>query len=212
MQAVALGPEDVVPGRAFTAIEHNPGDIANMHMMLDDLRAVLAEAAEEGRTVAPMSRFAWKVSGRTHRLIVCNEGRLRSHPSLSAVGFFGLRHTHLDIAALEAANTAVVEEFPDNPGILSYSSMELGEGQWGNVVLHEEPEDVERWRAGETHARAVRELSPIHYVCVRIHNAALTRGLFADPEVAITRTKYYDYSGDEEWQAVRTLAAGAADR
>lgn len=207
MQAVALGPDDVVPGRAFTAIENNPRDVANMHVMLDDLRDVLAEAAEEDRPVPPMSRFAWKVSGRTHRLIVCNEGRLRSHRGLSAVGFFGLRRTDLDIGPLEAANTSVVAEFPDYPGILSYSSMELGEGQWGNVVLHEEPEDAERWRGSEIHAKAVAELSPIHYVCVRIHNAMLTDGLFADPQVTIKRTKYYDYSGEEEWQAVRTLAA-----
>lgn len=210
MDVVDLGPDDVIPGRPFTSVDHNTADASSMRAMLADVRRVLREAEESSRRIPPLARFAWRVDDRTHRLVVCNEGRLREHGHMSAVGFFGLRRTNLDISPLEDANSAVVQEFPNYPGILSYGSMELGSGQWGNLVLHEEPEDADRWREGELHARAVAELSPIHYVCVRIHNAYLTAGLFEEPDVVIRRTKYFDYSGDSEWRAVRTLDPAGA--
>jgi hypothetical protein len=176
-----------------------------MHLMLSDVRGVLREADAKAEPIEPLTRFAWRIDDQSHRLVVCNERRLREHQKLCIVGFFGLRRTDLDITPLDEANTTVVAEFPNYPGILSYGSMELTAGQWGNVVLHEEPMDAERWRESEVHAGAVEELSPIHYVCVRIHNARLTAGLFSDPAITIERTKYFDYSGESEWRAVRTL-------
>ena len=97
----------------------------------------------------------------------------------------------------------MVEEFPDYPGVLSYSSLEIAKGRWANLVLHEEPETAEHWRESRVHAEAVERLSPIHYRNVRIHNARITDALSGDPDITIVATKYYDYESGDGWRAVR---------
>ncbi len=121
------------------------------------------------------------------------------------MGFFGERVTDVDPAPLEEANTEIVAEFTKYPGILSYSSVELPDGKWANLVLHDDPVDREYWRRSELHAEAVRVLSPVHYRNVRIHNAELTDALTDSPNFILERTKYYDFEGGVEWRAQREL-------
>ena len=108
---------------------------------------------------------------------------------------------------LEEANTEIVAEFNQYPGILAYASVELPDGLWANLVLHDDPVDVEFWRTSEMHRRAVEMLSPEHYYNVRIHNGTLTSGLFERPRIVIRKTKYFDYTSNVIWRAERTIAA-----
>ena len=155
----------------------------------------------------PFQKLAWKVGGLTRRLIVCNVERLRTHPSLCVVGFFAERRTEMELGPLEKANSEIVADFVKYPGITSYSSMEIDGGHWANLVLHDDPIDTSFWRKSAMHARAVETLSPKHYFNVRIHNGRLTSGLFDRPAIRIDKTKYFDYTGPEEWRAERTLVA-----
>jgi hypothetical protein len=207
---VTLGPDDVVRDRPFTSVEKYPGDLVVLNAMLDDLRMILTEEAAGTRVVVPHKRIAWKLEGLTHRALICNPERLRGSQEVCAVGFFSERHTGLDVAPLEEANLEVVREFKKYPGVLSYSSVELPGGLWANLVLHDTPEVVERWRESKRHARAVAELSPVHYRNVRIHNAKLTQGVFGDAALQIERTKYFDYDSPEEWRAIRELTVPRA--
>lgn len=204
-EPVALGPTEEAPGRPFTAVDLTDRDVSILHQMLADLRGVLREVDSGTREIDPYQKLAWQVDGLTHRLLICNEDRLRDRDETCLVGFFGERHRHLDPAPLEEANTAIVSEFTKYPGILSYSSIELPEGHWANLVLHDDPIDREYWRRSELHAEAVRLLSPIHYRNVRIHNGRMTDGLTDEPNLVIERTKYYDYEGGSEWRAQREL-------
>ncbi len=204
---VALGPREEVPGRAFTAVDLVDRDVSILLELLADVRGVLREADAGIRTVEPYQRMHWKVDGLTHRLIICDEPKLRFRDETCVVGFFGLRRTDVDPAPLEEANAALVAEFPEYPGILSYSSVELPGGHWANLVLHDDPVDREYWRRSERHQNAVATLSPLHYRNVRIHNARLTDGLTDSPKIIVERTKYYDFEGGVEWRAQRELAA-----
>ena len=202
---VVLGPTDEVPERAFTDVGRVETDRVILQGMLADVIWVLSEADVGLRTVVPHEKLVWQVSGRTHRLLVADEHRLRFHARLCVVGFFGERHPDMDPSPLEDANTAIVAAFVDHPGILSYSSVELGGGRWANLVLHESPHDREYWRANPLHTEAVRVLSPVHYENVRIYNGELTAPLSASPAITLQRTKYYDYSGPQTWRAERVL-------
>lgn len=202
-EPVVLGPHEVVANRPFTAVELTERDVAILYRILADVSAVLTEAAAGSRTIVPHQQLAWRVGGMVHRLIVCDEQRIRLHPRLCAVGFFGERRADRDAGPLEEANTAIVKEFVGYPGILSYGSIELPGHHWANMVLHDDPIDTSFWRQSELHAQAVELLSPVHYENVRIHNAQLTAGLFEDPRIAVERTKYYDYAGESEWRAHR---------
>ena len=203
---VTLGPNDVVSGRPFTAVEMTGRDLGILHGILADVRAVVVEVEEGARHHVPFQKLVWKVGGLTHRLLLTDIGRVRSHPGLCVVGFFGDKRPDKDGRLLDEANTEIVAEFHKYPGILAYASLELPNDHWANLVLHDDPVDVQFWRTSEMHAWAVETLSPLHYFNVRIHNGILTSGIFESPRIVIRKTKYFDYTttGDM-WRAERTL-------
>ena len=203
---VSLGPDEIVPDRPFTALDLYESDLAVLGGMIDELRGLLTEAAAGVRTITPYKHLAWREGGFAHRLVVCKQERLLGPKMVCAVGFFAEPISDVDIRPLERANVKVVGEFDQYPGILSYSSVELPRRHWGNLVLHDEPEVADRWRAGQVHAKAVDELSSVHYRNVRIHNARLPEGLYGDAPLGIEKTKYFDYASDDGWTAVRDLA------
>jgi len=200
-----LGPDDDLPDRPFTASYLTEQDRSVVRKLLSDLQGFLRDVDAGKRKANPYHRYAWQIEGMTHRLLICHEKRLRDHQELCVVGFFGDRRADVDIAPLEKANIAIVDEFDEYPGILSYSSMELADGHWANMVLHDDPVDTEYWRKSKRHQHAVSSLSPQHYKSVRLHNGRLTAGLFDDPDIIIKKTKYLDFSGESEWRAERTL-------
>jgi hypothetical protein len=202
---VALGPNDVVSGRPFTAVEMTARDLGILHGILADVRSVVVEVEEGARHHVPFQKLVWKVGGLTHRLLLTDIGRVRSHSGLCVVGFFGDKRPDKDGLLLDEANTEIVAEFHKYPGILAYASLELPNDHWANLVLHDDPIDVQFWRTSEMHARAVETLTPEHYFNVRIHNGTLTSGIFERPQIVIRMTKYFDYTKGDMWRAERTL-------
>ena len=82
-------------------------------------------------------------------------------------------------APLTAMDDELIGEFPAHPGVLSYSSLELDDGDWGNLILLDGDGARQRWREGERHAYAARELAPRHYTDVRLHQGVLPGGVGA---------------------------------
>lgn len=202
--AVTLGLLDTVEGRPFTAPGETERDLAILRTILAGIRDAVVHAPIE--ELVPYQRVIWRLGELTHRLVICDRDRLAAHPRLCVVGFFGQRRPGVDITPLEEANSAIVAEFTEYPGILTYSSMELRGGNWANMVLHDDPIDTEYWRRSELHAQAVRMLSPRHYRSVRIHNAVLSAPLSENPAIELLRTKYYAWDAGEMWRAVRPVA------
>ena len=202
---VALGVDEMVDSRPFTAVEMTGRDLAVLHSILGDVRQIVVEVEEGVREVSPYQKLAWRSGGLTHRLLLCDVERVRAHAGLCVVGFFAERREEVDVWPLEEANSEIVGEFVNYPGILAYASVELTHGHWANMVLHDDPVDTSFWRQSQMHARAVETLSPQHYFNVRIHNGRLTSGIFERPSIEIHRTKYFDYSGAVEWRAEREL-------
>ena len=172
-EIVKLGPNEEASGRPFTSVGLIERDLAVLIQLVADVRGVLREVDAGTRTIEAYQRMAWKIDDLTHRLIICDERRLRFRDRTCVVGFFGERKTDIDPAPLEEANSAIVSEFTRFPGILSYSSVELPGDRWANLVLHDDPIDREYWRTSKMHAKAADLLSPIHYRNVRIHNLSL---------------------------------------
>jgi hypothetical protein len=202
---VTLGPNDVVSGRPFTAVEMTGKDLGILHGILADVRSIVVEVEEGVRQFHPYQKLVWKVGGFAHRLLITDIVRIRSHAGLCVVGFFGDQRPDKDGRLLDEANTDIVAEFPKYPGILAYASLELPGEHWANMVLHDDPVDVEFWRSSEMHAWAVESLSPQHYFNIRIHNGTLTSGIFDRPHIVIRKTKYFDYTAGDTWRAERTL-------
>lgn len=204
MDVVSLAPTESVPRRPFTSIALYGHDLEILSIMLSELRYGFSKL--DASDLVAFDPQEWEVDGLRHRIILARPEILKDSALVCVVGFFGERHLHLDGGPLEEANTELVLEFRHHLGILSYSSLELGDGNWANLVLHDAPENREHWRSGEAHAKAARELSPIFYRTVRIHNGILRGGLAGGEDIAIERTKYWDYRRKSSvWHAVREL-------
>lgn len=197
--------DEVVKGRPFTSPSRYERDQSILAYMLEDLRATLGEMAEGEITVTPYEPIEWTVMGLRRRLIICDPMRITRRSKACIVGFFGERNQDRDSTPLEEANADVVLEFRSYPGILSYTSIELSDGNWANLVVHDLPDDRERWRSSERHAEVATALSPLYYKNVRIHNGQIEGGVLAGKAIVLDRTKYWDYRAKTVWQAVREL-------
>lgn len=200
-----LGTSDVAAERPFTHPARTAEDLVSIQRMLAALRRALAVPSALPARPRPLVLSAPDPSGRQHRVIICDDRRLRARRDLALVGFFALKRPGLDASPLTAMDDELIREFPAHPGILSYSSLELADANWGNLIALDPPDARERWRESEKHAYAARELAPQHYMVVRLHNLALPGGLPSRRNPALVRTTYYDYQGHQPWRAKREL-------
>jgi len=140
--------------------------------------------------------------GRFHRVVILEREPLLADAELAFVGFFGHRRVEADPTPLQEIDIELIQEFLDHPHVLSYCSLELADGNWANMVLLRSADGIERWRGSRKHAYVARELAPLYYTGIRIHNGVLPDGL-ASPHLSLLCTKYYDFQGPELWRAIR---------
>jgi hypothetical protein len=141
--------------------------------------------------------------GGCHRAILCDERALRAARDLAFVGFFALKRAGLDHSPLTQADDELIREFPWHPGILSYSSLELPDGNWANLIVLDPPEARDHWRQSLRHAHAAAELAPRHYTAVRLHHGVFPGGLLSGADAVLVRTRYLDFRGPAAWRAER---------
>lgn len=203
-ECVRLGTGEIVGDRPFTHLDRNAEDLVALRAMAVTLRRHLAGALPA--SPRPLVRDAPEPDGRQHRTIICSEALLRGQADLPFVGFFALRRPGLDFSPLTRADDELILEFPAHPGILSYSSLELSDGNWGNLIVVHPPEARDRWRESAKHAYAAQELAPRYYSVVRLQHGLVPGGLLSGRGLVLTRTKYYDFQGAVPWRAERPLS------
>ena len=199
---VRLALQETAAGRGFTDPARTTRDLAAVGLMLDNIRRQLSAAALPPGP-RPLVVAGHEMDGRVHRAIVCDARRLGDGRDLAWVGFFAVKRRDVDGAPLTIRDEELIQEFPDHPGILSYSSLELRDWDWGNLILLDGDEAREHWRVCERHAHAVRELAPRHYTDVRLHQGILPGGVRAPGAAILRRTKYYDYRDAVTWRGER---------
>lgn len=199
-----LAVDETVDDHPCTDVRLYSSDLDLLAYMLQDLRGLLRSNDAGKVDLVAHEPKLWQVHGLRRRTVVCDPERIRSLDMVCTVGFFGDRREELDYSALEDLDLDLLLEFRRYPGILSYSSMELANEFWANLVVHTVPDDTEAWRESSAHTRAV-DRSPQLYGSVRIHNGHLEGGVTGNQAIAIDRTKYWDYGCDPVWRAVRTF-------
>jgi hypothetical protein len=204
-EVIQLGADEVVADRPFTAPEHTAGDLAAIRAMATGLRELLGGPLPSGSQ--PLALTVPAPAGRQHYVVIGNDGPLRASHDLAWVGFFATKRAGMDHAALTVTDRELILEFPRHPAIVSYSSLELPDGNWGNLIVVDPPEGREHWRASEKHAWAARELAPRHYAVIRLHHGVFPSGLWSGRDPIVVRTKYYDFQGPAGWRAERALTS-----
>ncbi len=208
---IVLSLEESPAGHPCAAVHHYHSDLALMTYLLQDLRALARRAAKGELTVEPYGAITWDVHGLRRRTVICNPERLMQQADVQCVGFFGNRRNTSAASAVDEAELDVIGEFRSHPGIVSYSSVELVDNQWANLVLHTEPADREAWRHSAVHIAAAEELAPRVYCDVRIHNGHIRDGAVGPETVIIETTKYWDYDSVPHWHALRLLPGGTTE-
>lgn len=204
-QFVALKPKDVVPDRPFTDLALNLTDLAAVRQMIGALREIVAARPREALDGPRPVVLNWpQPEGRMHRVVIAHYDGLIARCDLAIVGFFGDMRPGADSSVLDGMDELLIGEFVFHKGVLSYSTLELADGNCGNLVLLNPPQARDHWRASAKHASAVN-IAPQYYADVRLHNGTLPGGLIGGGEPVLTRTKYYDFARPEPWYAVRDL-------
>ena len=179
--------------------------------MLQDLRALMRRMHAGEITIAPYETRTWSVHDLERRMVICNPSGLAEQRDVCIVGFFGERRGNPETQGrINRLERALLTQFRDYPGVLSYSSIELVDDYWANLVVHTDDGDRDAWSGGKVHREAAEDASPDHYRSVRIHHGQLRDGVCSSNMIKLVRTKYWDYgevsTGAPEWTAVRELS------
>lgn len=155
----------------------------------------------------PLLYYAEEGRKHTHRIAIYRPEELMRKSSLDLVGFVSAKlkpGRPQVIKEIRAVDKKLIVEFISTPGLLSYSSLELRDGRWCNLVLFSGRETRVHIRNSETHAYAAYQLSPRYYEWVRIHNGIMPGGL-ARNEIVLQKTRYYQFHGPHEKPTMREL-------
>ena len=197
---VQLGPRDC-------PVDHPCADPA---LYEPDQQTCCSRGDHTGQIERPTSQAAWSVHDLQRRTVVCNPTGLAATTDVRIVGFFGERRRDSDTQGrIDQLERQLLTQFREFPGVLSYSSIELVDDSWANLVVHTDDGDREAWRNGRVHREAAEDASPDHYRSVRIHHGLLHGGVCSSNMIRLLRTKYWDYgevsSGAPGWMAIREL-------
>ena len=192
-----LAPNERLPDRPFTHPENTEADYAD----LERIRALLCEVLQH----AVPNQVPYEISSSHQRLIILNREVLLSVQPITVVGFCAHRRSNLSQALLDEMSVVdgdLVQELAQHSDMLTYSSIQLQDGNWKNLVLLRSDAGVGHWRDSQRHHYAANMLTPVYYAQVRLHNGVLPQGL-SSPNIVLTSTKYYDFDSAPTWRAVR---------
>ncbi len=205
MTPILLAPDDSPPGHPCASTKFYQSDLALLNYLLQDLRALVRKFVYGDIALTAYETLTWQVHGLRRRTVVCDPLGLARPTQVSIVGFFGDRRPESDNGPVEEVELGLLAEFRNYPGILSYSSVELVDKHWANLVVHRKPADREAWRSSEVHRHAAEEMAPQIYRSVRINNGSLVDGVIGSETITIESTKYWDYDCIPTWHGLRTL-------
>src|SRR5438270_5161339 len=148
-------------------------DLVVLRYMAQRVSVTLRSRAQEIAPTRPMLFYLDERRRRIHRMAIYNPEELLRHNELAFVGFVSgkLKPLRPSVAAdLRIMDKKLVKELANTPGLLSYSSLELHEGHWCNLVLLNDPELKLRLKNAATHRYAAYEVAPSCYEWMRLHH------------------------------------------
>lgn len=187
-QWVTLSPAE--RERSFALPQHSMRDLAALEHMRKALLEVLPTVPGPGKYIYP------DPSSEHHRQIVVDLAPLKSGQALAVVGFFGQRNWNCPaeiLREIDDADAALVRDLVRFPYAVSYSSLKLADGNWGNLVVLNATDGIEAWREGEVHKQVVDGPSPHFYSTIRLHRGVMPGGLGSP--VQLRSVKLFDYRG-----------------
>ena len=182
-------------------------DLVILRYMARRVYVALRSLDQVATTARPLLYYLDERRRRTHRMAIYNPEELLLNNELAFVGFISgkLRPIRPSVGAdLRIVDKKLVADLVDTCGLLGYSSLELHDGNWCNLVLLNDPEVKIRLKNTETHRYAAYELAPSCYEWIRLHSGIMPAGL-AGNEMLLQKTRYYQYQGVERRPTIREI-------
>ncbi len=202
-----LNTSEVLDERSFPDFEKENQDLVILRYMAQRIYVTLYLLDEPADPSQPLLYYSEEGHKYTHRIAIYRPQELLLTSDLDFVGFVSSKQqpgSPQVIEEIRAVDKRLIVELISTPGLLSYSSLELRDGSWCNLVLFSGTETKKHIRNSELHAYAAYQLSPTYYKWVRLYNGIMPGGL-AHNELILKKTKYYQFQGPHEKPAIREL-------
>ena len=176
-------------------------DLVILRYMARRVYVALRSLDQVATTARPLLYYLDERRRRTHRMAIYNPEELLLNNELAFVGFISARQKLLRpsiIQAIQRADKRLVEELAGAPGVLSYSSLEVRNGDWCNLVLLSDAGAKTHIKGSEMHKYAAYHLAHSYYEWIRLHNGVMPEGL-DHMEMQLQKTKYYTFQAGQPW-------------
>lgn len=207
-KSIQLDQQEVLADRTLPVVKKGRSDLVILRYMARRVLVALRSLNQAIATPRPLLYYLDERRRRTHRIAIYQPEQLLLNNALAFVGFVSgkLRPIRPSIGAdLRIVDKKLIAELVNTPGLLSYSSLELHDGNWCNLVLLNDPEVKVHLKNAETHKYAAYELAPSCYEWIRLHNGILPTGL-ASVEMLLQKTRYYLYQGAERRPIIQEIS------
>jgi hypothetical protein len=147
---------------------------------------------------------------RTHRIAIYRQQELVQRNMLTFVGFISRKRRPLSESIadeIQDVDKRLLVELVDSSGVLSYSSLELRNGDWCNLVVLSSPEAKIHIRSAPTHRYAAYGLADSYYEWIRLHTGIMPEGL-DHTEMLLQKTKYYFFEEPQKRPTIRERVYG----
>ena len=173
-------------------VDNDTLDLAVLNYMGYTVNSHISQWGQQMSLQFPSISHVVETLGRIHRVIIyaCPEDR---EADLSFVGFISRKRLSPDLTIvrdLDSMDRQLIMEIAHIPGLRSYSSLELCDGNWCNLVVFTRSGVKEDLLTIPSHRHAAFELAPHYYQWIRLHHGIITCGCFANGLI-LQKTKYY---------------------
>lgn len=151
----------------------------------------------------PTLDYVEEPRNRTHRIVIYKPEELLQGSDLFFVGFVSRAQDQPGLSILQELHRVdklLVTEVASNPGLFSYSSLEVHRGRWYNLVLLRDYTAKQYFRNLTLHTYAAHQLAAYYYLWIRLHNGLMPGGLLSE-EMILQSTKYYTFQCSTTWES-----------
>lgn len=182
-------------------------DLVILRYMARKIHVMLYSLDQASTTSQPLLYHLDERHKRIHRIAIYTPQELLLNNGLTFVGFVSRRRQPINLSVLDELRTLdkkLVAELVSTPGLLSYSSLELREDNWCNLVLFANAGAKIHVTNNDTHMYAAYQLSPRCYEWIRLHNGIMPAGL-AGNEMLLQKTRYYRFQEAHQKPVIREM-------
>lgn len=203
----SLNTGEAVEDRSLPNGQEETSDLVLLRYMAQRIYITLYLLDRPISTAQPLLYYSEEGHKYIHRIAIYHPQELLLNNSLDFVGFVSSKQkpgSQPVIEEIRIVDKKLVAELVGTPGLLSYSSMELRDGNWCNLVLFSSTETKTHIKNSETHAYAAYQLSPRYYDWIRLHNGIMPAGLACN-DMLLRKTKYYTFHAAHEKPTIREV-------